>query len=411
MATRLQAIFCNVRVKTTMKLSPGMRKRDERGRRWNHALFFVAVGVFSLGCASLSTIVPLATRSYHVYPDDDIQAVLDAAASDSKNKRILVHAGTYRPREYGQAFVRFNRQHDGITMEAVGEVILTAANPDIAEEERGGFPAVVNHVVYFGDGITRNTALRGFKITGARDFVTGMNDIEPGPLYGDLRKGLIFYTDGGGIKIFGRSYPTIENVEVYDNYSSPCGGGVSIEHQGYNEDSVLLRNCIFRNNSCPLTGSAVDLLRGSAAIIENCLFVDNLSNCPLDDRSEEVGKWRPVYGAGALTVFPTSRVIVRRSTFTGNRNGVDDAGQGNLYEDSIFWMNNAAGGWPPGGRYEVGIDDAAGVNGCYIRGVKDDLKGTIDPAKNVLDCRDPQFDGLFRPRARGFENIGYRPSK
>jgi hypothetical protein len=215
-------------------------------------------------------------------------------------------------------------------------------------------------------GSAEKTVLSGFKITGANGFVT--NSEEPvsiqAPIEGrNLEKAKFFYTDGGGIKIFGRSYPRIENVEVYDNFTSPCGAGVSVEHRGHIDGSrlqtVLLRNCVFRNNRCPISGAAVDLLHGSGAEIVNCLFVGNLSNGPMDQRAETPGKWKPQHGSGALTLFPESQVIARRCTFTGNRNAVDDSNQGNRYEDSIFWMNNAAGGWPTGSRYE--LDLASGV--------------------------------------------------
>ena len=350
----------------------------------------------------------------NVYPGNDIQAVLDAVAKDTGQKHIKVHAGVYRPRQHGQALIWLNERHDGITLEAVGEVILTAANPEIANKKHEGFPAVVNHVVYFGDGITRNTVFRGFKITGANNYVIGSSEsgsIQPElsePRL-DINKNMYFHTDGGGIKIFGRSYPTIENVEVYNNYSSPCGGGISIDHRDYMEDSVLLKNCIFRNNRCPVTGSAVDLLWGSSAIIENCLFVDNMSNGPLDERSAKVGKWKPKHGAGALTLFPGSKVIVRHCTFTGNRNGVDDSGTGSIYEDSIFWMNNAKGGWPTGARYEVDINDTGIVRRCFLNGDTIDLNGNLDSTKNSLGCPDPEFDEFFRPRAKEFADAGYRP--
>ena len=49
---------------------------------------------------------------------------------------------------------------------------LTAANPQLTTPQAPGFPAVVNHVVYFGDGISSNTVLRGFRIAGANHFVT-----------------------------------------------------------------------------------------------------------------------------------------------------------------------------------------------------------------------------------------------
>src|SRR3954464_11993225 len=88
-----------------------------------------------------------ATSSYHVYPGGSIQDALEAAAKDPAHKTVLVHAGTYRPAARGQALIWFNERHDGITLETVGEVVLTAANPEIADAKAPSFPAVVNHVV------------------------------------------------------------------------------------------------------------------------------------------------------------------------------------------------------------------------------------------------------------------------
>jgi len=167
------------------------------------------------------------TRAYHVYPKNRIQDALEAAARDPLNKTIYVHAGTYRPAARGQALLWFNARHDGITLEAVGDVTLTAANPEVADAQAPSYPAVVNHVVYFGDGVSRKTVLRGFKITGAKNFTSGSG--EKSPIESDeIRKTTFFYTDGGGIKIYARSYPAIERVEVFGNYTSPCGGGVSV---------------------------------------------------------------------------------------------------------------------------------------------------------------------------------------
>jgi len=349
--------------------------------------------------------------AYHVYPGGRIQDALEAAARDPVNKTILVHAGTYRPSARGQAMIWFNQRHDGITLEAVGDVLLTAANPELAEAKAPSAPAVVNHVVYFGDGITRNTVMRGFRITGANNFTTGTG--EQSPIESDeIRKTAFFYTDGGGIKVYARSYPTIEHVEVFDNYASPCGGGISVEHLGQVQESVLLRNCIIRNNRTQTTGGGVDLLHGSHATIDNCLFVGNLSNLGVDYVGLLTGgEYHPEHGSGAMTVFAGSTATVSNCTFTGNWSGVDDDGTGSTYVDSIFWKNTLTGGISKESRYELDITDGSGVRGTFIHGEVDDLRQTVDREKNTFDPPDPRFDAAFVPQAPQYAKVGYRPVK
>src|SRR5947207_1881559 len=108
-----------------------------------------------------------------VYPGEDIQAAPEAGARRPVKPVVRVHAGVYRPAAPGEALVWFNRRHDGIVLEGVGEVTLTAANPDLADPAAESYPAVVNHVVYFGDGVSAGTVLRNVKVTGTRGFVRG----------------------------------------------------------------------------------------------------------------------------------------------------------------------------------------------------------------------------------------------
>jgi hypothetical protein len=347
--------------------------------------------------------------AFHVHPGGAIQDALEAAARHETRKTVLVHAGTYRPAAPGQALIWFNTRHDGITLAAVGDVTLTAANPLLALDGAPSHPAIVNHVVYFGDGISRRTVLRGFTITGANGFTTGSG--EKSPIESDeLRKTLFFYTDGGGIKIYARSFPTIENVEVVGNYTSPCGGGVSVEHLVEPHDSVLFRDCIFRGNRTQTTGAGFDLLHFSKATLENCLFTGNVSNLGVDVVGVLAGgEFHPEHGSGAMTVFAGAQAAVRRCTFAGNWNGVDDAGTGSTYVESIFWQNTATGGISPGRRYEIDIENGAGVTGCFIHGDIDDLRGTIARAANTLAAPDPEFDAQFVPRAPQYANAGYRP--
>jgi hypothetical protein len=350
--------------------------------------------------------------AWHVRPGGEIQEALELAAGDPQLKTVRVHAGVYRPSTFRQALIWLHRKHDGIVLEAVGEVTLTASNSELTGP---GQTAAVNHVVYFGDGVSNRTVLRGFRITGADNFVAALDTerIEPN---GALERGLFFYTDGGGIKVFGRSYPTIERVEVFENYASPCGGGVSIEHTGEGDggpdSEVILRDSVFRDNSAQVTGSAIDLLPGSRARIDNCLFVGNVSNTGIDYVSffNRVEPYLRRHGAGALSVLPGARATVVRSTFTGNWNGVDDhGGEGSVYRDSIFWRNDADGGTYPGERYELAIGQGATVSGCFVHGEIEDLRGTVARERNRFDAPDPEFDHRFVPRSPEYRDVGYRP--
>ncbi len=361
--------------------------------------------------ASTTPATPAQTdEEIHVLPGEEIQAALDRAATDSRRKAVVVHAGTYRPRQPAQALIWFNARHDGITLRADGEVILIAENPAVADRNAPSFPDVVNHVVFFGDGISEKTVLSGFKITGANGFFTDVGSIEPDSETPALKKSLFFYADGGAVKIFGRSYPTIEDCEIYRNFAAPCAGGVSVEHRGFNDRAVTFRNCIFRENRAQITGSALDLLRGSAAIVENCLFVGNVSNTGEDFIGKRTGhEYNKQHGSGALTVFPGSRATVVRSTFVDNWNGVDDKGTANIYDRCLFWKNERRGGISPGGRYELDILDALRVTSCVFLGETNDLRGTIDRSTNIFGGPDPELDEQYRPRAPAYVDVGYRP--
>jgi hypothetical protein len=346
----------------------------------------------------------------HVHEGDDIQAALNRAA-ETGCRKVVLHAGTYRPTEQRQALIYLNRRHDRIHIVGDGDVILRGDNETIADSSASTFPAVVNHVVYFGDGITNSTILEGVRITGANAFQTEENTdvIQPKIGLAQLSRDQFFFSDGGGIKIFGRSYPTLIDLVVDHNFARPCGGGVSVEHRGFRNQMVVFQDCVFRNNSCQLTGAGVDVLPGSAASFQNCLFVGNMGNNGEDDVSPEGQDYNAKNGSGALTVFPESRVSLNRCTFTGNRNGVDDKGKGNTYKNCLFWQNTAAGGTPTGTRYEMDILHAVNVNDCHLGGIEPDLRGSLDPEVNSLGILDPLFDSNYFPGRAGLDGIGYRP--
>ncbi|MGZ8939231.1 MAG: right-handed parallel beta-helix repeat-containing protein [Limisphaerales bacterium] len=354
----------------------------------------------------LAAAIELKPNGYYVAPGENIQEAIELAGKNPTNKTVKVLAGVYRPKAKRQALIWFNRAHSGVRVEAVGDVTLTAANPDVATKRSPSYPAAVNHVVYFGDGVQSNTVLKGFRITGANAFVTDkfLKQLEPDE---SVPKNSFFLTDGGGIKIFGRSYPVLEDLEVVDNYTTPCGAGISVQHQGSNTNFVVLRNCVFRNNRAQVTGSAVDLLAGSAARLINCLFADNASNLGIDSVAKKSGE-TPFTNSGVLTIFQHSRAIVENCTFTGNRNGVDDLGGLSEYRNSIFHQNTLNKGLD-GERYELNLMEGGVVQGCVINGKVIDPQMAISITENFLNAGEPKFDADFVPREAGYEKAGYRP--
>ena len=139
-----------------------------------------------------------ATASYHVFPKGRIQDALEAAARDPVNKTVFVHAGTYRPPARGQALIWFNARHDGITLEAVGDVTLTAANPEIADSDapelsRGRQP----RRLFRRRRVAKDRSARLQDHRRPNNFTTGSG--EKSPIESDdIRKTPFFYTDGGG---------------------------------------------------------------------------------------------------------------------------------------------------------------------------------------------------------------------
>ena len=355
----------------------------------------------------LAAAISLQTDGYHVHPGDRIQDAVQLAAANPTNKVVKVHAGEYRPEARRQALVWLNRLHDGVRLEAVGQVTLTAANPQLALPSEPGFPAVVNHVLYLGDGISSATVVKGFRITGANGFVTkeGTRELEPDRT---IPKNHFFYSDGGAIKIFGRSYPVLKGLEIVDNFTSPCGAGISVQHQGQKQGEVVVEDCVFLRNRAQGTGSAVDLLAGSAARLRNCLFVANVSNVGEDPVAKTSGE-RPFVNNGVLTIFWRSRAVLERCTFTGNRNGVDDMGGESSYTACVFADNTLDTGLKGFGRYALAVNAGAKATGCLVRGKLHDVRHDVSAADNILDAPAPAFDAAFVPTAPGYARAGYRP--
>jgi hypothetical protein len=348
----------------------------------------------------------LTTGPVYVTPDDDLQKALDQAAGLSKNRTLILRPGRYQSASPKFCLLAVTARHNGVVIAGEKGVVLSGRNALDAEV------ATVAHVIYCGDGVDNTTVIKDLRIEGGMGVSTNVS--VPVENFGErarvLKQGLFFLMDGGAVKVFGKSSPVFERIEFVGNETTLCGGAVSIEHQGVCDSPVLFRHCEFRNNRCPATGSAIDVLQGSTAEIENCLFVGNIANYGMDEVKRQYQlSYKPVHGSGALTVFPTSTAKVIRCTFANNWNGVDDAGQNSQYERCIFCNNDAGDGSRPGQPYEIDIVDADGVRGCVFHSNHPDLLGTVNQNKNVMNAADPEFDEVFVPHNSEYENAGYRP--
>lgn len=381
----------------------------------------VLSAIASLSCSSddSADAVPVdhqpVSTEIRITPADDLQRMVDSAA-EAGAATVILASGTYRPKQPGQALLVMTRRHDGLTLRAdvPGSVVLTAANEALTEPAASGFPAVVNHVLLTGPGVSSKTVFEGLTFTGANGYVSETPEalLNTYPEFQtDLPTGMFFQLDGGGLKVFGDSSPRFINCRFVGNRTRLCGGGVSIEQSFRSEEPVRFTGCVFRDNHCPATGAGVDVLAGGLAEFENCLFVGNIGNTGMAMIAQTIGlSYNAEHGCGALTVFPQSRVRVRNCTFTGNWNGVDDHGSGSRYENSIFWMNDAWDESRPGGPYELDVVAPANVAGCLVNGNIPDLRNSISAEHNHLEAPAPEFNEFFEPRHPAYQQAGYRRS-
>jgi hypothetical protein len=167
---------------------------------------------------------------------------------------------------------------------------------------------------------------------------------------------------------------------------------------------VFIENCVFRNNRAEVTGAALDLLWGSAAQVVNCLFVANVSNTGPGEGEN------PFKNNGVLTVFPRSKVVARRCTFAGNRNGVDDMGGLSEYTQSIFSGNQFDTGTPDQTRYELDLQHGGRVRDCVIHGRMLDPLRAVASSNNWLNPVGFQMDDRLVPIGGEFTDAGFRPT-
>jgi len=116
-------------------------------RRWHWLLLIV----LSTGCSDEPTRQQSTDLRrdgvYQVYPGQEIQPKLDAAAIDDQCKTVRVHAGVYRPSSPGQALIWFNARQQAWGSWAPGlrtdQVVATPGLPKEGAYSRENSPILV----------------------------------------------------------------------------------------------------------------------------------------------------------------------------------------------------------------------------------------------------------------------------
>ena len=297
-------------------------------------------------------------------PRASIQDALEAAARDPVNKTVFVHAGTYRPPARGQALIWFNARHDGITLEAVGDVDPHRRQPrDRRSPARPAIPAVVNHVVYFGDGVSRKTVLRGFKITGAEQLHHRLRREVADRIRRHPQDAVLLHRrrrhQGLRARPIRRSSTSRSSATTPARAAAACRSSTSGSRRSRCSSATASSATTARRRPA----SAFDLLHGSRATLENCLFVGNVANLGVDyvgllarrrvpprarlRRHDGVRRARRRRSAAARspatgTAWTTPAPAAPTSTRSSGR-------------------TRSPGGISPGARYELDITDGAGV--------------------------------------------------
>ncbi len=144
---------------------------------------------------------------------------------------------------------------------------------------------------------------------------------------------------------------SFRNNSLVPTCVTPYGGAVVVY---FSQDLVVIKDCCFKNNVCPVSGGAL-LCWSSSPTIENCTFFGNTAG----------------YGGGALATYSGAHPVVKNCEFINNTSNGGSGAIGILQLcnpeiiDCLIKNNSAvesAGG--------IGVDDQCTpiIRNCIIRG-------------------------------------------
>ncbi len=274
------------------------------------SLSFIIIFVFTISINSTIINVPA--------DQPTIQAGIDTSVNGDT---VLVAAGTYTGD--GNRNIKFNRKNI---------VLMSTNGPDFTIIDCQGHFENLQRGFIFQNEETELAILDGFTIRNA------------------------YYNESGGAIDIGVAYtkPTIQNCIIEDCYAN-IGGGMFVHHGA----SVILENCIFRNNTSNGAGAIyMSNEMGMNAEINNCVIENNQANSsggaiglyfsrPTISNSTFIGN--TAEGSGGAIIGTVASASFYNCTFTQNT-AVESGGALSLFESHIgidqclFNSNSAAKG-------------------------------------------------------------------
>jgi hypothetical protein len=303
-----------------------------------------------------------------VKPGQSIQAAIDLA---QPGEVVLVYPGTYTPAKPDEAMVIFTAQKNGVTLRGAGkapdEVVLDGSKQ-------------VLHVLYFAEGIGRQTVVENLTVTGGLAYPATV--LPPGYVF-TLRPEIDpsddFYHDGAGVMLF-RAAPTVRGCRVLSNDAQRCGAGISVfayASSGFPSVGPLIQDCEITGNKLGATdssgtGGGIDVYNGARAEVINSLLAGNngwgaiavLDNAVavLDGLTFADNSSFPLATSGSSTT------TLSNSIFAHNGDDALHVDEKTItYDHCAFWANGVNPWTPPAGRGHVTLDPlfVKGPRGAY----------------------------------------------
>ena len=280
----------------------------------------------------------------------DLQLMIDMAAAYGDT--VFVAKGNYIPQEIK------NNTGSVATAQTSGDIITSkdyafVLRPDV--KIFGGFDSGAVD----GDGMdTRNWLINKTILDGEGDryhVVLSVGDVGSAILDGFVITGgyadqdsrisingqFVIRRTGAGIYAF-YSAPTLNNLDICDNYSIGYGGGLCIEYS--HNASAVLTNSMIRGNTAEIGGGGIaDISNNSQTRYINIAITDNTVTNTSNSGNTGGGGFYATSNVATNSVMLTNATIVNNSGLLGGGIRITGLLNAAVFQNTIVWNNGVSG--------------------------------------------------------------------